>query len=90
MSWNIKIIGSSAAVAAKIAADASLPDELKQLVSRIAATPSDSMRLPYSGFNGLAIETSGHVDSAGGNVYDFKVQPVVLELDPPAAAPAQD
>ena len=84
MSWNITIIGSSAAVAAKIAADASLPDELKQLVSRIAATPS------YSGFNGLAIETSGHVDSAGGNVYDFKVQPVVLELDPPAAAPAQD
>jgi hypothetical protein len=79
MSWNVKVIGTAKAVAAKIRGEIHMPQELKDLVTRIAtATPAGQ-------FNGLAVESSGHVDGAGGNVYDFKVQPIVLEVDKPAA-----
>ena len=67
MSWNIKTIGTRAAVAAKVAAEPHMPQGLKDVVASIASGPG------YGGFNGLAVESSGHVDSAGGNVYDFKV-----------------
>jgi hypothetical protein len=77
MSWNVKTIGTRAAVAAKINADRYIPQGLKDVVSAIAAATNPGE------FNGLAVESSGHMDGAGGNVYDFKVQPVALELDKP-------
>lgn len=84
MSFNIDKFGTRAGVKASIAAEAYVPQQLKDLVAAIADVPSPSS-------NGLHVKGSGHVDSTGGgSIYEFKIESVNLDLDPPAPVAAAE
>jgi hypothetical protein len=81
MSFSIDRTGTRSGVANSVNSELYVPQQIKDLVTAIANASNPSQ-------NGLHVKTSGHVDSTGGgNIYELKIEPVSLLLDPVAPAP---